>query len=354
MHAQPNQNNRSPAPHRDTQCIGTSLADQLYELRVNTVLTVNRYWPRIESYARDPQSLDPQSFVALRAELGKEWGEIQRRFSEIESTQTGLSLTARALVDDLWHEAPKVFLHGPLEAMNWSDTTHSLAGILTNIFLLRDSVHCLAPDQSNFLSSISRDAVLAAGKLDPLTFDSILKDLSSNQSDSSTDPERRKPYTLASFFCKMIEEDYAGNAAASVTCSVEPEYERRVLHKEFASLAKFVLPILIKNAIDAVAVKPPEDRRISISLTPREDQWHIVVADNGPGLPPDVLSRLFTRGVSSHGEGRGYGLELAYRFINGTDLFERALISLLETSANGTSFEIILQSPRELHQAKTE
>jgi sensor histidine kinase regulating citrate/malate metabolism len=55
------------------------------------------------------------------------------------------------------------------------------------------------------------------------------------------------------------------------------------------------------------------EREIYVSLQEEEDRLRIVIGDTGPGLPPEMLERLFDRGFSTKGEGRGYGLWQAAR-----------------------------------------
>lgn len=325
-----------------------TLAAQLSELRAETVLKVNSYWSQITPYLEKPESLTREEFLSIRAHLGKEWHEMQRRFSEIERTQFDLSDGARAMLHDLWHEGPKVFLHGPLEAMMWSNATRSLVGILTNIYLLREPSCASDQERANFLASISRDDVLVAGKFDQDAFELMLSTLTSEVGLNPAHSEQKKPYTTAKIFCLMLNQEYGRYEPTRITFSVPPAYEHQILHKEFSSLANFVIPILIKNSVEALETTRRKDGEISISLVPDGNDWHVLVSDNGPGLPEEIRANLFQRGSTSHGQGRGLGLELAHRFIHGTPLFDRASLQLRDTSTCGTCFEITLHSPIEI------
>jgi signal transduction histidine kinase len=72
---------------------------------------------------------------------------------------------------------------------------------------------------------------------------------------------------------------------------------------------------LIDNAADAMG----ENGKLSIR-TARENEFILVeIADNGPGIPPEVKSRIFepfftTKGV---GDGTGLGLDFVYRIVTG-------------------------------------
>ncbi|MBM4318668.1 MAG: response regulator [Deltaproteobacteria bacterium] len=68
-----------------------------------------------------------------------------------------------------------------------------------------------------------------------------------------------------------------------------------------------VLTNLVQNALEAV----PEDTGL-IRLQGRVEQGHVLlfVADNGPGMPPEVRQRIFSPFFTTKGPGRGMGLGL--------------------------------------------
>ncbi|MFL5347886.1 MAG: ATP-binding protein, partial [Hyalangium sp.] len=61
-----------------------------------------------------------------------------------------------------------------------------------------------------------------------------------------------------------------------------------------------------KYAMDSVA---PAERLLCVSLerTPTENV-HIVVHDNGMGIAPEMLTRIFQYGFTTREEGHGFGL----------------------------------------------
>lgn len=77
-----------------------------------------------------------------------------------------------------------------------------------------------------------------------------------------------------------------------------------------------ILVNLIHNAYDAV----PQDGsgRIDLRVQVTEDRVEVTLTDNGPGIPPDLMARLFEPFVTSKGQGLGLGLvisrEIARRF----------------------------------------
>jgi len=69
-----------------------------------------------------------------------------------------------------------------------------------------------------------------------------------------------------------------------------------------------ILVNLLQNALDALAGRP--DPRIRIE-TRDEGDIAITVADNGPGIAPDVADNLFTPFVTGKADGLGLGLGIA-------------------------------------------
>jgi signal transduction histidine kinase len=66
---------------------------------------------------------------------------------------------------------------------------------------------------------------------------------------------------------------------------------------------------LLYNALEAVA----EGDAIELSVTPRANCVEITVTDNGPGVPPEVINRIFELNFSTKPGGSGIGLALARR-----------------------------------------
>ncbi len=72
---------------------------------------------------------------------------------------------------------------------------------------------------------------------------------------------------------------------------------------------------LIQNALDAVAQTP--DARISVQahIAQERQQFVLMIADNGPGVPEEVRQRLFSPYVTSKPDGTGLGLSIVQRIV---------------------------------------
>ena len=101
-------------------------------------------------------------------------------------------------------------------------------------------------------------------------------------------------------------------------------------------LLEWAMEVLVKNAVDALAGR---GGKVVLSSTHRpEGGARIAVADDGPGIPREIRSRIFDPGFSTKQSGWGIGLSLARRIVeenHGGTL-------RLAPSDRGATFEIIL------------
>ncbi len=94
------------------------------------------------------------------------------------------------------------------------------------------------------------------------------------------------------------------------------EYEQNLPTIEaYGSALNQVWTNLIDNAIDALG----EGGTIWIRTFSAQDCITVEIADNGPGIPPEIQSRIFDPffTTKSIGVGTGLGLEIAYRIVVG-------------------------------------
>ncbi|HHV68485.1 MAG TPA: two-component sensor histidine kinase, partial [Ochrobactrum intermedium] len=71
---------------------------------------------------------------------------------------------------------------------------------------------------------------------------------------------------------------------------------------------------LLRNAIESFH-EDDRDRRVNASLKADGAVAVLEIADNGPGVAPDLLPRLFTPFTTSRPEGTGLGLALSQRLV---------------------------------------
>ncbi len=69
-----------------------------------------------------------------------------------------------------------------------------------------------------------------------------------------------------------------------------------------------VLVNLLNNAQQAVNEANREDRQIAVQIRRRGERVQIAVEDNGVGIPPENLAKVFRHGFSTKEDGNGFGL----------------------------------------------
>lgn len=97
-----------------------------------------------------------------------------------------------------------------------------------------------------------------------------------------------------------------------------------------------MLANLIKNATESVAA--PAVANVQVQLALSSEFLQITIADNGCGIPPDALEKIFSPGYSSKSTGFGIGLTLVKKIIT---LHEWALSVASEPGA-GSTFTITI------------
>lgn len=105
----------------------------------------------------------------------------------------------------------------------------------------------------------------------------------------------------------------AGERGVELEVKLDPSVERAIIDR---IQVQQVIFNLVRNAIEAMADSPV--RRVRISTSPvDEDHVRISIEDSGPGLPPDVVDRLFQPFLSTKAEGMGVGLSICHTIITG-------------------------------------
>lgn len=106
-----------------------------------------------------------------------------------------------------------------------------------------------------------------------------------------------------------------------------------------------VLVNLIRNALDAVGdVKRPA---IEIAVRADDDTVRIAIADNGPGVPPELIERIFDPFVTTKPVGKGLGLGLSITYGIVQDF--RGRIHASNRPQGGA--EIVIELPRVMPEA---
>ena len=107
----------------------------------------------------------------------------------------------------------------------------------------------------------------------------------------------------------MADRAKQANSGAKVTLQVEPDIRSADIRPGI--LLPLVLENLLRNTADYVGASAVVTIRIGLV----EKQLIITYRDNGPGIDPDIRPRIFQKGVTTKGEGKGLGLYLSKRIV---------------------------------------
>jgi sensor histidine kinase regulating citrate/malate metabolism len=77
-----------------------------------------------------------------------------------------------------------------------------------------------------------------------------------------------------------------------------------------------VLGNLIENAIECLNQSRREVKEVSVSIREEDSGLLLCVEDTGPGIPAELRSTLFQRGITTKGRGRGTGLSLVQEVVD--------------------------------------
>jgi signal transduction histidine kinase len=110
---------------------------------------------------------------------------------------------------------------------------------------------------------------------------------------------------------RLIEDSLRMSATAVTNHRIQIIREYREDGPELVTDKHKVLQILvnlIRNAIRALVECERPDKLLTLRIQESEGRVLIVVSDNGIGIPPETLPRIFTHGFTTRQDGHGFGL----------------------------------------------
>lgn len=145
-------------------------------------------------------------------------------------------------------------------------------------------------------------------------------------------PVQRSKFNLENFFNELFMQFEKEMKNKSIEFKIENDYDDFV-NWDYDQMRQVFIN-LIKNASDAIDVKG----KVKIVSRKVEDKIIITVNDNGKGISPDKMDRIFNLYFTTKAEGTGIGLGIVQRIIN-----EHGGIIRVSSQENiGTTFTIEL------------
>lgn len=110
-------------------------------------------------------------------------------------------------------------------------------------------------------------------------------------------------------FCVELERAKAAERKVSVVVKGQ-DPGAKICVNQFALIR--TLSNFMRNAIEAVE---PGAGRVVLSVETKSNEVEFVVEDNGPGIPPQVLERVFDAGFTTKSQGTGLGLYICKHLV---------------------------------------
>ncbi|MDQ0610789.1 two-component system C4-dicarboxylate transport sensor histidine kinase DctB [Variovorax sp. W1I1] len=231
---------------------------------------------------------------AVRQKLANQ-AALQTAHDTLESTVVARTAQLRAAQGELLHA-------GKMAALGQMSTgvVHELNQPLTAMRTLSESAGILL--DKNRLDDVRGNLQRIRGMVDRLArLTSQLKTFAHK----SELPLAAVPMARAIADAQVIVAEATKKNAVAIEVDVQPASLSAMA--EEAALGS-VLVNLMRNAIDAMQDAP--SRTLRIEARPREGRVILRVSDTGPGIPQDILPRLFEPFVTSKSAGTGLGLGL--------------------------------------------
>ncbi|HEV8540815.1 MAG TPA: HAMP domain-containing sensor histidine kinase, partial [Verrucomicrobiae bacterium] len=130
----------------------------------------------------------------------------------------------------------------------------------------------------------------------------------------------------------ILQSSFGPDAQSrGVQFGVEAAAEATFTNRD-ANIILLVITNIVRNSLQAT----PGGGRISVSACEENGSLFLRISDTGPGLPPHVLSNLFTPCRSTKSGGTGLGLAISKQLASQIG----AELTLKKTSSAGTTFEL--------------
>ncbi|MBI3791088.1 MAG: HAMP domain-containing histidine kinase [Gemmatimonadetes bacterium] len=209
--------------------------------------------------------------------------------------------------------------------------------------MAREAAHQLGTPLSSLAGWLevlreSRSEQTLASALDQMQNDLVRLERVAHRFERIGRPPHREPVDVRAIVQRVA--DYFRLRVPSlvhpITIEVEAAGDGAYTVPGDAVLLEWVIESLVKNAIDALAGRGGTIH-LRVAAEP-EGGVRIRVADNGPGVPKDLRSRIFEAGFSTKKRGWGIGLSLAQRIVQETH--EGQLV--LAPGGGGAVFDVIL------------
>jgi C4-dicarboxylate-specific signal transduction histidine kinase len=199
-------------------------------------------------------------------------------------------------------QASRLGMLGELAASIAHEVNQPLGAILSNAdaaAMLMELPDPPLDEVREILSDIRRDDMRAS---------EVIRQVRSMVASGETRMVPLDPGELATGVAAMVRHD-CKRRSISLTCDIGDPLPQILGEK--VRIEQVMLNLLL-NAMDALKEVGQDQRSIHVAVAPKADGWvDISVADSGPGIPADLMERIFESFFSTKSEGMGLGLALS-------------------------------------------
>jgi signal transduction histidine kinase/DNA-binding NarL/FixJ family response regulator len=150
-------------------------------------------------------------------------------------------------------------------------------------------------------------------------------------------PPKKMPVSIAKIVKEGVELAKARNAGDNVQIATDIPVDLTITGDE--SKLKRVIMNLVNNAVEVLLTKKVPNGTVAISARQNSsgNEVHLVIRDNGPGIPADIVNNLFEPFVTLNKTGgTGLGLAIVKQYITAHGG------SVIVENANGAVFHLSL------------
>src|SRR5688572_19882054 len=157
--------------------------------------------------------------------------------------------------------------------------------------------------------------------------------------DFSHKEARKQPTRLNEVVRRTVEFIVPQNKYERISFDLDLAGDLPELNLDPAQIQQVLLN-LFSNAADAMHAGEAKDLRITVRTRGKSGgaEVELMVEDNGPGIPPTVMKRLFEPQFTTKAEGHGFGLSTCYRIVQN----HGGRIGAENTSRAGARFTVVL------------
>jgi two-component system sensor kinase FixL len=140
---------------------------------------------------------------------------------------------------------------------------------------------------------------------------------------------------------QLVEEALAlalvGARQCGVRASLELDYRLPPVLVDHVQIQQVVLN-LVRNAVEAMEQVERRELTIVTRAIPEKGMAEVIVADTGPGIPPELADRLFQPFVTTEPTGTGLGLSICREIVEA----HHGRLTMAAASSGDTVFRLIL------------